>query len=449
MVYRSFRLICIVRVILVCTTICIFFFLLLRTSLYVTTITIGFVSIYQIYALINYIEKTNKLLTRFLQSIKYSDFTQSFESNLRGSAFEELNDAFTEVIQEFQRIRAEKEEHFRYLQTVVQHVGIGLIAFKQDGEVELINNAAKHLLQIQHLRRIEDLRSTSKELANLISQIKPGGKQLIKLRKNDDLLQLSIYATKFSLRQRRYTLVSLQNIRSELEEKEMEAWQNLIRVLTHEIMNSIAPISSLASTAESLITNGYVNKGLDSENEVIKDVSNAVKTIEKRSKGLLEFVDNYRKLTRIPKPDFEKVPVKELFNRTKNLMADQLEQSKIDIEVQIEPETLELTADSNLIEQVLINLCRNSVDAVVETSNPIIELSATTDDQGNPIITISDNGQGMAAEVLEKIFIPFFTTKKDGSGIGLSLSKQIMSLHKGTISVRSEPGLETIFTLRF
>lgn len=449
MVYRSFRLICIVRVILVCTTICIFFFLLLRTSLYVTTITIGFVSIYQIYALINYIEKTNKLLTRFLQSIKYSDFTQSFESNLRGSAFEELNDAFTEVIQEFQRIRAEKEEHFRYLQTVVQHVGIGLIAFKQDGEVELINNAAKHLLQIQHLRRIEDLRSTSKELANLISQIKPGGKQLIKLRKNDDLLQLSIYATKFSLRQRRYTLVSLQNIRSELEEKEMEAWQNLIRVLTHEIMNSIAPISSLASTAESLITNGYVNKGLDSENEVIKDVSNAVKTIEKRSKGLLEFVDNYRKLTRIPKPDFEKVPVKELFNRTKNLMADQLEQSKIDIEVQIEPETLELTADSNLIEQVLINLCRNSVDAVVETSNPIIELSATTDDQGNPIITISDNGQGMAAEVLEKIFIPFFTTKKDGSGIGLSLSKQIMSLHKGTISVRSEPGLETVFTLKF
>jgi len=368
---------------------------------------------------------------------------------VRGSAFEKLNEAFTEVIQEFQRIRTEKEEHFHYLQTVVQHIGIGLIAFNQNGDVELINNATKELLKVKHLRRIKDLQTTSKELADLLSNIKPGGKHLIKLYENEELLHLTIYATRFMLHQQRFTLVSLQNIRSELEEKEMEAWQNLIRVLTHEIMNSIAPISSLASTTQSLIAGDESKQSPDLDDDVMNDVREAIQTIEKRSTGLLDFVENYRKLTRLPRPNFETITLKDLFERTRNLMADLLEQKNIKMDVRIKMETGELTADGNLIEQVLINLCKNSIEAVADTVNPIIQLIATTDGQGHVMIQIFDNGHGIRSEAIDKLFIPFFTTKKDGTGIGLSLSKQIMRLHRGTITVRSDPGVQTVFTLRF
>ena len=360
MVYKSFRLQCIFRILLICVIICLFFFLLFRTNLFVTTTMIGLLFIYQVYVLIRYVDKTNKLLTRFLQSIKYSDFTQSFGSGVKGSAFGELNDAFTEVIQEFQRIRTEKEEHFHYLQTVVQHIGIGLIAFNQNGDVELINKAAKQLLKVHHLRKIKDLQATSKELADLLSGVEPGGKHLIKLYESEDLIHLSIYATRFMLRQQRFTLVSLQNIRSELEEQEMEAWQNLIRVLTHEIMNSIAPISSLASTTVSLISGRESTQSSDPDADVMNDVREAIQTIEKRSTGLLDFVENYRKLTRIPRPNFENITVKDLFERIRNLMADPLEQKNIKMDIDIKPATEKLTADGNLIEQVLINLCKNS-----------------------------------------------------------------------------------------
>jgi signal transduction histidine kinase len=229
----------------------------------------------------------------------------------------------------------------------------------------------------------------------------------------------------------------------------MEAWQNLIRVLTHEIMNSVAPISSLSSTANELLTGDSNNENRDLGTEVIKDVSVAVKTIERRSKGLMNFVDNYRKLTHIPKPDFEIFQVKTLFDRVKNLMKDQFEQKSINFKMQIDPESLELTADPILIEQVLINLCKNSVEAILEKNNPSIALLGKTDGRGNPVIQVIDNGEGIRGDVVGKIFIPFFTTKKEGSGIGLSLSKQIMRSHGGTLSVSSKPDVETVFSLRF
>ena len=449
MVYKSFSINCIIRVLTIAASIYLFFYLLFQTSLYATTLIVALISIYLVYALLQFVQKTNRDLTRFFNAIRYSDFSQSFTSILRGSDFEELNTAFNEVIKEFQHARMEKEEHFRYLQTVVQHVGIGLIAFKQDGEVELINNAARRLLKVSNLRNLYDLEPRRTELVNKLLNLKPGEKTLVKLQDNENILQLSIYAAGFTLHQQGLTLISLQNIQSELEEKEMEAWQNLIRVLTHEIMNSVAPISSLASTANKLLTVDSNNENQDLRTEVIKDVSVAVKTIEKRSKGLINFVENYRKLTRIPKPDFEIFQVKTLFDRVKNLMKDQFEQKSINFKMQVDPETLELTADPILIEQVLINLCKNSVEAIFKKTNPSIALLGKTDGRGNPVIQVIDNGEGIRADVVGKIFIPFFTTKKEGSGIGLSLSKQIMRSHGGTLSVSSKPDTETVFSLRF
>jgi signal transduction histidine kinase len=251
----------------------------------------------------------------------------------------------------------------------------------------------------------------------------------------------------FVLRGKQLTLVSLNDIRGELEEKEMESWQNLIRVLTHEIMNSITPIASLASTAEHLLESTASQPGTP-DPETLGDIRGAVRTIEQRSRGLLHFVENYRRLTRIPKPQFRIFPVSEIFERVERLMNGRIENTGISLETVIETGGMELTADPDLLEQVLINLVQNSVQALAGVPHGKISLRAGIDDRGRALIQVRDNGPGIMEDVLAKIFIPFFTTKRDGSGIGLSISRQIMRLHRGTITVRSEPGVETVFTLR-
>jgi nitrogen fixation/metabolism regulation signal transduction histidine kinase len=436
-------------VLLLSGSICLLAFLLFKTEFIAASIFLGLIGAYQIYSLIRYVTKTNGDLNRFLLSVRHSDFSQSYTNKLKGSGFDELNTAFSEVTKEFQQAKIEKEEHFRFLQTIIDHVGIALIAFNPDGEVELINNAAKKLLKIPRLGNIKDIESISSGLADKLSSISPGDKDLVKFKQGDNLLQLSIYATGFILRQQQLNLVAMQNIQSELEEKEMISWQNLIRVLTHEIMNSITPIASLASTAAGLLKDDKECKVPEGLNEVITDVGHAVKTIEKRSKGLITFIDNYRKLTRIPKPDFKIVQVKDLFERVESLMAEQFERHSIRFRMQVDPESLTITADPALIEQVLINLCKNSVEAISGVSRPKIKLKAGTDGLGNPVVKVIDNGKGIAEDVAERIFIPFFTTKPEGSGIGLSLSRQIIRMHKGTIGVTSTPKERTVFKLRF
>jgi two-component system nitrogen regulation sensor histidine kinase NtrY len=446
---KRFDINCIIRVLLLSGTICLLAYLLFKTAFIAAAIFTGLIAGYQIFSLIRYVSKTNRDLTRLLQSIKYSDFSQSFTNNLKSSGFEELHAAFTEVIKEFQRAKLEKEEHLRFLQTIVDHVGIGLIAFDPAGEVELLNNAAKKLLKIPRLRNIRDLETVSPKLVQKLLELSPGGNDLVKLQQKDDLLQLSIYATGFVLHQQQLMLVAMQNIQNELEEEEMKSWQNLIRVLTHEIMNSITPIASLSSTAYGLLKDERECEVPESMNETIDDVRHAVNTIEKRSKGLLTFIENYRELTRIPKPEFKMVKIKDLFERVEYLMKDQFEAYSINFNMSIDPESLEITADPALIEQVLINLCKNALEAVNGLTRPKIKLKAGTDGLGNPVIKVIDNGKGITEEVAEKIFIPFFTTKQQGSGIGLSLSRQIIRLHKGTIGVTSTPNEKTVFKLRF
>ena len=449
MVFKRFYINCNIRVLTLSATICLLAYVLVKTDFIAAAIFLGLIAVYQIYALTRYVTKTNKDFTRFLLSIKHSDFTQSFTNNLKGAGFDELNAAFSEVTKEFQRAKIEKEEHFRFLQTIIDHVGIALIAFDAEGNVELMNNAAKKLFKIPRLGNIKDLESISHRLTDKLVNLSPGDKDLIKLQQDDNLLQLSIYATGFILRKQQLILVAMQNIQSELEEEEMKSWQNLIRVLTHEIMNSITPIASLSSTAYGLLKDGHECELPESMNETIDDVRHAVNTIEKRSKGLLTFIENYRKLTRIPKPDFKIVPVKDLFERVEHLMKDQFEAHAIKFYIQIDPLSLELTADQALMEQVLINLCKNAVEALNNVAKPKIKLKAGTDRLGNPEIKIIDNGRGISEEVAERIFIPFFTTKQQGSGIGLSLSRQIIRLHKGTLGVTSTPNEKTVFKLRF
>jgi two-component system nitrogen regulation sensor histidine kinase NtrY len=451
MAYRFFRINCAVRIIVLTASMLLLAYLLRETSLYATAFVMAIAVIGQVVALIHYVEKTNRDLARFLMSIKYADFSQSFASRKRGAAFKELNAAFDEVMAEFHKARSEKEEHYRYLQTVVQHIGLGLIAFTADGEIDLVNNAAKRLLRVTHLNNVKSLRPFSQTLTETLMKLKAGEKALVKVENNGDQLHLAIYATAVRLRSKSITLVSMQNIESELAEQEMQAWQKLIRVLTHEIMNSVTPITSLASTVRHMIEQpsgddaGASPISLDSA----EDIRQAVATIEKRSRGLLHFTEAYRNLTRIPKPKFSIFPAADLLDRVIQLMESQLDKRNILVTVNVEPSTLELTADRELIEQVLINLVLNAIQAFDDRGDRKIGLAAQLDERGRVLVIVADNGPGIDDSVREKIFTPFFTTKKDGSGIGLSLSREIMRLHKGRISLQSIPNEQTVFSLRF
>jgi two-component system nitrogen regulation sensor histidine kinase NtrY len=403
---------------------------------------------YMLVSLFRYIDRCNRGLARFLQAVRYHDFSLSPGIEGLGGSFADLNAAFGEISGQFQRTRAEKEEQYRYLLTVVQHIGIGLLSLRGDGSVDLLNNVAKRLLHVSHLRRIRDLPPMFQPLVDEIERLRPGEKSLFKLEQADEVLQLALYTTEFKLQNQFYKLVSLQNIQIELEEKEAEAWQSLTRVLTHEIMNSLTPIASLAATASSLMRTS------ESGSAAVRpawnqDVGEALQTIDRRSQGLMRFVNAYRSVALIPKPQFEIFPVSQLFQRVEKLMQDKLSRQGIAFRTSVEPASLEMTADPDLTEQVLINLLLNAMEALGGREKPSIQLTSWMNDRGHVVIQVSDNGPGIAPEAKEKIFIPFFTTKKEGSGIGLSFSRQVMHLHRGLIAVSSPPGKGTVFSLRF
>ena len=424
----------------------------MKSKLYASIFLVSLIIIYQIISLIRYIEMTNRRLSQFLQSIRYADFSQSFSIKGLGSSFQELNQTFSDVMQDFRKIRKEKEEQYQYLQTVVQHVGVGLIAFYEDGEIELMNSAARRLLNKPKLRRIQQMKSISTALPQTIMKLKAGQHTMLKIHLNGDLMQLAIYGTQFMLRDRMITLVSIQNIRSQLEESEMDAWQKLIRVLTHEIMNSITPISSMAGSVKEILNDMQPEFQKISNGDLLEcynDINTAVQTIQKRSEGLLQFVEAYRSLTRLPSPKFEEFSVAELFIRVKKLMDEEFKERNIQFKCHTIPDHLKLTADPAMIEQILINLLKNASDAVHDQESPQIEIKGFTDEKGRIVIKVNDNGPGISEDLQEKIFVPFFTTKKSGSGIGLSLSRQIMRLHHGNISVQSNAQNYSTFTLTF
>lgn len=451
MVFKNYRLNIITRVILLAANVFLFFFSLNQSYLFAPVI-VAVVIIFLIISTIRYLDKTNRELTSFLESIRFSEFNRTFQIERMGGSFNELNKAFNEVMLDFQKVRAEKEESFHYLQTIVQNIDVSVIAYSADGNIELINKTAKKLFQVASIKNINSLESLSKELVETLYSVKPGDNKLVKLQFEDDILHLAMYASTIKVKDKMINLVTIKDIQNVLEEQETEAWQKLIRVLTHEIMNSITPIASLSSTLD-LMLKGMVSQQeseqLQIDNESVAEIQDALKTINKRSTGLLHFVNTYRNLTRIPKPNFKVCQIRELFSNIEKLLEEELNKCELEFLVTVEPEKLEFTADEQLIEQVLINLIKNSMHALNKKKNGKIHLSAFLNKRGHVTLQVMDNGPGIIKDVLDKIFIPFFTTKPSGSGIGLSLSKQILRLHNATISVHSEPDIETVFTMTF
>ncbi|MCX7638075.1 MAG: ATP-binding protein [Cyclobacteriaceae bacterium] len=369
-------------------------------------------------------------------------FTHDGTGELAKTIVHKMNDAILKI----RNSRNEKEAEHIFYKNIVMHAGIGLIIYRQtDGRIEILNTAARKLLRINRADNITDLKEISEAMVHAFQRLKTGGRELIRISTGDDFMQLSIYAIELTLRGESLKLISLQNIRNELEEKEMEAWQNLVRVLTHEIMNSVTPISSLASALEQEVSAG---KAFDKEQ--MADMQLSLQTISRRSANLISFVREFRNLTHIPKPRPETLRVKLILEEIQQLFKKELEEKQIQCRVEVQPDDLTVEADKALLEQVLINLVKNATQAFDESADEKhIIMKGFYNERQRPVITITDNGPGIEPEALEKIFIPFFTTRKSGSGIGLSLSRQIMRQHQGTLTARSQPGKGAEFILRF
>jgi two-component system, NtrC family, nitrogen regulation sensor histidine kinase NtrY len=407
-------------------------------------------SLYQIKLLIEYLDRSHTNIASFLDSIRFDDLSYSFKTESDDPTVQRLHRELNEAMVNLRSSRREKDSEFLFFKNIVMHVGIGLIIFREDGKIEIFNSAARRLLKTNKADSIQDLKEVSETLVNVFQKLRTGGRELVRTRVGDDLLQLSVYAIELTLRGENVKLISLQNIQSELEEKEMEAWQNLVRVLTHEIMNSVTPISSLAGIVEEELKPHLAETDtVNLSREQLGDIHLSLLTIGKRSEGLIHFVREFRSLTSIPKPRIVQISVRTLFDELCMLHRKELNDNNINLSISIYPEDLTLTADKNMIEQVVINLLKNAIQAFDEQIERTIELKASLTEKSRPIISVKDNGFGIDPEALEKIFIPFFTTKKTGSGIGLSLSRQIMRQHQGTLTVKSTVGKGTEFFMRF
>ena len=448
MVFNDFRFRVGLRIILIGLVVgAIAFMLALPNMLFAASLTF-LVLVAQFFELYRFISQTNRKLTRFLESIKYSDFISGFTSDHQlGKSFKELNEAFNEVLEAFRKARSEKEEHWQYLNTVVQQVRTGILSFDIEGEVQLINANAKKFMGVSSIQNLDELIEINSRLYKAIYDVQPGKSTLYK--GNSDLL-LTIQATEMRLRGDTIKLVTLQNIQTELQRQELEAWQNLTRVLRHEIMNSITPISSLTSTLREILEHDLVatNKHFELKKESAEDLKEGLGTIEGRSKGLIKFIDAYREYTSLPQPNFKPVHLGELAAKVENLMRNDIKKANIDFATHVDIDHPMVEADAEMIEQVLINLVKNAIEACGETRPARIGLTIRQAEE-HVLIEVTDNGPGIIGEALDKVFVPFFSTKKTGSGIGLSLSRQIMQLHNGNLYVNSIPHVKTIFTLKF
>jgi nitrogen fixation/metabolism regulation signal transduction histidine kinase len=446
--FNDFRTRVILRVALLGLTLALFMYMVTHPNMLFAAILTGAIIALQLFEIFRFVSQTNRKLTRFLESVKYSDFISGFTNdNKLGKSFRELNLEFNEVLEAFRKARAEKEEQAQYLNTVVQQVRTGILSFDIEGNVQLINMNAKKFLGLSSIRNIRELININPKLYHAINSVETGKSELYK-GSND--LHLTIQATELRIRGIDVKLVTLQNIQPELQQQELEAWQNLTRVLRHEIMNSITPISSLTSTLRDILDHDMENKGTHYElkDEGAEDLRDGLSTIANRSKGLIKFIDAYREYTSLPKPKFTSIRLKDLLENVAHLMKTELKKTQIRFQVECNSEYLTIQIDEEMIEQVLINLLKNAIEALGETTDPYLKLKGIYEE--NVVkIEVEDNGAGIIKEALEHIFVPFYTTKKTGSGIGLSLSRQIMQMHNGSITVESEPDVRTCFTLKF
>ena len=447
MTFKKFEWRILLRVLLLFVTLSGASFILVK-EWYVYLLIIVPVIIYQVVEFFRFQRKAHMELEQFVESVHYRDFSRYFDVKHAPAEVQTLRQGFNEINSTFKIISKEKETQYQYLQKILELVDTGILSYEEKtGEIVWMNESLKKMLQLPYLKTIYSLSKRDEVMANEIIALKPGENKIATAHLEKSSFKVLLSATAFQTDGKIYKLIAFQNVNEALDETEAKAWQKLLSVLTHEIMNSVAPISSLADTLKNRLQQSVTT--LNNDSGSVDDLEIGIETIKRRSEGLLKFAETYRNLNKITTLNLKKIYVRDIFKTLLRLMQPTLEQKNIELETILKETDLILEADTNLLEQVLINLIVNAIEAVKDKEHPKIMLTAYVSNNRKTVIKVADNGNGMPAELIEKIFIPFFSTKKSGSGIGLSLCKQIMMLHKGNIQVQSIEGEGTAFLLQF
>jgi nitrogen fixation/metabolism regulation signal transduction histidine kinase len=420
-----------------------------QTSWYVSTLICAGAALAQITLLIRYATRASQEVARFLDAIAFDDTSASFSGLMRDGSFRDLGASMTRVLEQLRQGREEREEQAHYLQSLLAHVPIALVAVDEDGSVQLLNVAARRLFA-EACTHVSTFARYGQAFATGLESLTPGDGAIIRMERSGHVLPLKASLTEVTLRGRKRRLISLQNIATELSAQELAAWQTVIRVMAHEVMNSLTPITSLASTARDHIGEAITHLPPDdAARPGLEDAAEALETLARRSEGLLQFVQNHRRLTKRMVAQIQIVPVERVFIRLQRLLADELKTRDITLSLKIDPPTLEIGADVDLLDQALINLVRNAMEALRDTPSGKIALHAAQEAGGRVALSVADNGPGIAADQREKVFVPFFTTKRQGSGIGLSLVRQIAAVHNGGVAIGDTTGGGATVTMRF
>lgn len=419
-----------------------------REYFFMTTVGLIIIWVGQILFLNFYMNRIHRDVRKFMDALRNQDTSQLFNDRKNRGYFGKLYKSFNEITRNFRLVRIEKEAENQFYRESINQAASGIIAVTEDQQVDLINGAALDILGIDKLNHLSELRDIHPDFADIVSAGDIGNFH-VKVLVNRKMVQVAVKATEMNLEGKPVRIYSLLDISREMDRNEVEAWQKLIRVLNHEITNSVVPLHILSTSLFDLFHDGGNQKSAEELDEkLINRTVLGLKTIIKRSGGLKDFIQTYTNFTDAGEPVYSSIQIAEMFKHVISLLEVDLTKSGIKVNLDIIPQDLILMADEKLIEQTLINLVKNSIYALENRDKPKIHLKASQHDQ-QVSIEIADNGKGISEDILDTVFTPFFTTRKGGSGIGLSLARQVMLMHNGTIHVASKEGEQTIFTLSF
>ncbi len=448
--FKRFSILLAARLLVIMAVLILLTYLITTPGYYAATLLVSLIVAGLAFEVFNFVSKTNAEITRFLDAARYADFSQRFNLHKMGAGFGELGDTFTDILNRFQEVRAGQEEELRHLKALVEHVPVPLLSIHGDGAITIWNNAARRLFGSMHVTKVSDLTQFGEDFSKEIMGVAPGERRLTVCEMDGTEQKLTVASTQIIIGGHAEKLVSLQDIQSELDLAQLQAWQDLVRVLTHEIMNSITPVASLAKTAVDLVDD-VADKVPDNQDVVdeLRDVKDAVNTVARRSDSLMQFVSSYRRLTRLPPPEKKPIKIEALFSHVISLSTQNWGDKGLSLINDIAPSELDVLADRDMLEQILINMLQNAEQALSGMDGATVWLTARLNRRGRVVIEMADNGPGVPPDIAKKIFVPFFTTKREGSGVGLALTRQVMIAHGGSVGLGEREGGGARFTLTF